>query len=403
MKALTITKDDGSFGPAKKPCKSRHGFTLVELLVVIAIIGILIALLLPAIQAAREAARRSQCANNLRQISLAGFNHLSELGFFPTGGWGYAWVGDASLGFNQRQPGGFFYNVLGFMENKGLREMAKGNSDPSSINYAAAKTAAAKMIATPIPEYVCPSRRPGNSVSPTTFAHGLSWVASAGLVNADWDYAVDKWFHGDYKANGGSRKAAFGAGPSSFANATANPPTGFTADVVNNSNGICYQRSQVKLKDIVDGTSNTYMCGEKFIPKNMYYSGQFWSDDQPNLGADDFDIIGNTAYASDAHVDCPQTDSLRTVPKYLTGTGYSPDALPYVRPLMDKSVDYATACSTTNLSEKYERAFGSAHPGGFQMGFCDGSVKSLSFDIDANLHRFLGNRCDKQILQDFDK
>src|SRR5687768_6477407 len=86
-----------------------RGFTLVELLVVIAIIGILVALLLPAVQAARESARRTQCKNHLKQLSLAFLTHENTYGYFPSGGWGWVWTGDPDLGSGERQPGGWAY------------------------------------------------------------------------------------------------------------------------------------------------------------------------------------------------------------------------------------------------------------------------------------------------------
>src|SRR5215813_10492133 len=73
-------------------------FTIVELLVVIAIVGILMALALPAIQAARESSRQLVCQDNLRQIGLGIHNHLSQQGHFPTGGWGHHWTGDPDRG-----------------------------------------------------------------------------------------------------------------------------------------------------------------------------------------------------------------------------------------------------------------------------------------------------------------
>ena len=98
--------------------RRRNGFTLVELLVVIAIIGVLVALLLPAIQAAREAARRTQCINNLKQLALGCQNHHDTHGHFPTGGWGWYWVGDPDRGFGKEQPGGWAYNLLPFFEQQ---------------------------------------------------------------------------------------------------------------------------------------------------------------------------------------------------------------------------------------------------------------------------------------------
>ena len=101
----------------------RIAFTLVELLVVITIIGILISLLLPAVQAAREAARKMQCGNNLKQIGLACLTHEQQLGHYPTCGWGGNWVGVAGRGFGAKQPGGWIYNILPFLEQTAIHQL----------------------------------------------------------------------------------------------------------------------------------------------------------------------------------------------------------------------------------------------------------------------------------------
>ena len=97
----------------------QNGMTLIELLVVMGIIGILISLLLPAVQAAREAARRAQCANHLKQLGFASLLHEQAHGFFPSGGWGHAWIGDPDRGFGPPQPGGWAYSVLPYIEQGG--------------------------------------------------------------------------------------------------------------------------------------------------------------------------------------------------------------------------------------------------------------------------------------------
>src|SRR5262249_32445704 len=147
-----IDKDRGMRGR-----RAKRAFTLVELLVVIAIIGILVALLLPAVQAARESARRQQCSNNLKQLALGALNHEQAHKTFPTGGWGWFWVGDADRGFKRDQPGGWIYNVLPFIEEDAKHRLA-GDGDRENIS-AAQQQGTREVIRTPVDMIRCPSRR----------------------------------------------------------------------------------------------------------------------------------------------------------------------------------------------------------------------------------------------------
>ena len=116
-------------GKSRNAKRGLIGFTLIELLVVIAIIGTLIALLIPAVQAAREAARRLQCGNHIKQLALAVTNHESALCSFPTGGWHKTWLGHPDRQFGGKQPGGWIYNVLPFLEQGALHDLgATGTS-----------------------------------------------------------------------------------------------------------------------------------------------------------------------------------------------------------------------------------------------------------------------------------
>ena len=179
-----------------------RGFTLVELLVVITIIGVLIALLLPAVQAAREAARKMQCGNNLKQLALGGLSHESAYGYVPTTGWGMTWVGDPDRGFGLKQPGGWIYNILPFIEEDSIRQMGSGL--PDTQKHTVAKT----MIGMPIATLNCPSRRSPVAISyPTTLPD---------MINADRPGVIA---HADYAINGGSSRTHSQGGPDSLSTA----------------------------------------------------------------------------------------------------------------------------------------------------------------------------------------
>ncbi len=325
-----------------------RGFTLVEMLVVVAIIGILIGMLLPAVQAARESGRRLHCINNLKQISLAMLNHENAIKRFPTGGWGRMWVGDPDMGNNENQPGGWIYNTLPFLEQGILHNIGLGMTGNDKLD------AAAKMIAVPLPEFICPTRRaaelfpyhPDPSLNPKTY--NAAWVSTAGRT----DYAVSRGvFSADVDA---------GDGPKYYDDPNYKWPD--PMQIL----GVCFVRSMIRAIDISDGLSNTYLLGEKYVNSLEYTSGNDPGDNASLCQGDCFDIARNVA-----------------VIEYKDG---KPQPPMYIPPIRDMRTYYD------------QLTFGSAHPTTWQASFCDGSVHVISYDIDQELHYRLGVRNDGLIV-----
>ncbi len=193
--------------------RCRRAFTLIELLVVIAIIGILVAMLLPAVQAARESARRSQCCNNLRQIGLALQNHESFHKFLPAG-----YVSQFTANGTDTGPGWGWAALL-------LPMLEEGNlSGQLNFNLPIENPANTPAITTPLPVYLCPSdnREPFWAAMSEASSTKICDVAEAGYV------------------------AMFG-----------NTEPGI------DGSGLFFRNSNVRIREITDGTSQTIAVGER--------------------------------------------------------------------------------------------------------------------------------------------
>jgi len=230
------------------------GFTLVELLVVVAIVGVLVALLLPAVQAAREAARRAACQNHLRQLALALQLHHDALRRYPSGGWGFAWTGDPDRGTDRRQPGGWAFSLLPYLEGAARQHLGRG------LPLADKRAAAAALPQQPLPLLNCPSRRPA-----ALYPYG----GSHEVLNAEPAAQVVKT---DYAASAGD-KVVGTIGPHDLAEGDS---PSYDWGNVDQATGILYPRSELASHDVVDGLSHTYLLGEK----RCLDDGYDWGDDQ---------------------------------------------------------------------------------------------------------------------------
>lgn len=312
--------------------KIRGGFTLVELLVVIAIIGILIALLLPAVQAAREAARRSQCSNNLKQMGLALHNYHDIFKVFPPG-----YVDEKP---NSGQDGhGWMLNVflLPFMEQQSLYDQLNTRDRMNLAN-----AAQLSLTRTVVGGFLCPS---STELDPTQ-------NADININQLGTNYKI------------GLSNYLGVMGPQDFRCYTA----------ASGINSVFYSSSTIKIRDIVDGTSNTFAFTERSGDKN-WRAGVWAGTDMVREGS--FDCYGGVN----------SYQSLRNALAWV------------IKP-------YGLINTRTGTNDGPS----SLHPGGCHFALCDASVRFVSETIDAasntvgptmGTYQKLGARNDGQVVGEF--
>ena len=318
--------------------RTPRAFTLVELLVVITIIGILISLLLPAVQSAREAARRLQCSNNLKQLALAGLLHEQQHTYFPSGGWGHGWLGEGDRGTGLRQPGGWIYNVLPYIEQEALHRL-NANGNQAQWDLAKAK----EMAETPLAVLHCPSRR-----------RAQRYPAPDGLeaVNATDTNSVAKT---DYAINHGSVLWDDFEGPGGFTEGDDLGWSGWPNERPTEATGISHVLSQITMAQVRDGSSNVFMIGEKALHPDRYANGTDPGDTRGAYQGED-----------------------RCTGRWTYGI-----------PIRDGSQSAADPVSDR---------FGASHSGATNFAFCDGSVRTISYSIDPEVYRWVGHRASGKAL-----
>ncbi len=350
--------------------KKQLAFTLVELLVVIAIIGILVALLLPAVQSAREAARRTACVNQLKQIGLAMHNHVDVLKVFPTGGnvphpQIEDYVTGGSLNGPVHQGFGWGFQLLPYLEQGAVHDIRTTS----------------QLTTTSVPLFNCPSRRgptrapstgryltdygsatPGelasNGAGPDTFCRqGPFWGGDSNCedYNCIWDVSKPWEFWGvivrsswTVPSDGGPRGAA----------ATPSYDPGNTRPT--------------RPAKITDGLSNTLVISEKRLYSDQYEGGA-WFDDRGWSDGWDADTVRSSFFPVGPDVPASTVENSELVASY-------------------------RGRSVIIDGRQYGFCFGSAHPAVIVSLFADGSVHTLAFDIDQDLFNNLGHRADGQVI-----
>jgi prepilin-type N-terminal cleavage/methylation domain-containing protein/prepilin-type processing-associated H-X9-DG protein len=338
------------------------GFTLIELLVVIAIIAVLIALLLPAVQSAREAARRAQCVNNLKQIALACFNYESTAGSFPMGN---VVFNDIANGFGppctQSQLYSAFAFILPYVEQSGGYNAYNftwpGDMYPNAVTAGPNVTAGLQKIAS----FICPSDQPALPIDVTMYTIAIS-QSSYGMNRGRIENLFSNWAVASFPDPGQPYFSTcnYGGGDGPF-----------------------MPESVVRIADVTDGTSNTFLFGEmsRFPnePANIFQFANIasaWGD--------------STYYSSGVRVSggafvIPALNS----PPDTTGTVFKACFAGTIQPpdWLKNSAIPGGPCNTLG-----QWGFRSFHPSGANFAMGDGSVKFIKNSINLVVYRALGTR-----------
>lgn len=329
----------------------RAGFTLVELLVVVAIIGILVALLLPAVQAAREAARRSECQNNLKNIGLACLNYESSRRGLPPASSNTPVERDNSLGWQ--------VSILPYLEEASLTE---------TINTNYAENAELLNIANnvKVPAYQCPSdpeidtqRGRKYDIRVMSYAGVLgSYFSRAGITEC-------RPKQGD-RCVGDEANVSGDYGPV-------------------NLDGLMVVDQLNPLRRATDGLSKTALIGERWYQLRTWTFGSYYRDDETS--GTPRGPQPKTAVSSAKNFDrrIPPNADLDTVGYYRL---HLPEDRPALPPGAEKTIRY------NNLP------FGSFHPGSVHFALGDGSVRQVADDIDMDTYLALGSRDGGEIVSE---
>lgn len=325
----------------KRQSMNRPAFTLVELLVVIAIIGILVGLLLPAVQQAREAARRMQCSNHLKQIGLAMHNYESAYKRFPSGN---MVGGSFTVGLSAHA------RLLPFMEQAAVYQMVDFNYAYNHVNNDAARMQK-------IPTFLCPS---------DTFD---KLPATLGGYNS-------------YYANSGTNILA-----GSPATLSSDPNYGMPE-----CNGVFYRDSRVRPGDITDGLSNTIAFSEKIA-----------GDGNNGIATAISDTFRPGTFPTTA--DQAMQDCMAVNVTDLSKQGVSIVGSPWIQAYHSTTLYYHVLPPNTRSCMfppgRIATTAGSRHTGGVTALGCDGAVKFVTSSLDLSIWRAIGTRNEGEVVTDY--